>query len=154
MTKGSKMKKIAGFCLFLAICFSSLYSVNDESPVTRERIREAVEQYDINDEMDPYDANYYYELWNILFALVVIITVMFVGAWLLRRFMQGKMEQMNVSSTIKILEQRNLSPKSVLYIVEVYNKHILIGESAAGVAPISEFPIEEDSTFQELMEKK
>ena len=68
--------------------------------------------------------------------------------------MQGRMEQMNVSSTIKILEQRNLSPKSVLYIVEVYNKHILIGESAAGVAPISEFPIEGERSFQELMEKK
>ncbi len=147
------MTKIIRLLLFSALCFSSLYSADEESPITRERTQKAIEQYQAGEDMGS-DTNFYDELWNILFALAVIVALMVVATWFLRRFMQGRMEQMNISSTIKILEQRNLSTKSVLYIVEVYDKHILIGESSAGVAGIAEFPVEEEKTFQQLMEKK
>lgn len=144
------MRKIAILLFFSSLLFGPLCC--DETTLLKEKAKKAVEKYQEGEGKT--EGSNFEELWSIVFALVVIIVLMFVGSWFLRRFMQGRMQQANITSTIKILEQRNLSQKSVLYIVEVYDKHLLIAESAAGAFGIAEFPIEEEKSFSELIDKK
>jgi flagellar biogenesis protein FliO len=80
------------------------------------------------------------EFMHMLIVLGIIIVLLYVSAWMFRRMMTQRMQQMNVTSNIKIVEQRSLSPKSALYIVEVHGKTILISESHNGVKFLSELP--------------
>jgi len=85
---------------------------------------------------------------NMLATLGLIIALIFIIAWFLKRFTNTRLEQANVTSNIKIIEKRVLSPKSVLYLLEVEGTGYLISESVNGVSHLSEFPLikEKDTT--------
>jgi flagellar protein FliO/FliZ len=80
------------------------------------------------------------EFIHMFIVLGLIIILLYVGAWMFRRMMSQRIQQMNVTSNIKVLEHRSLSPKSVLYIIEAYGKTVLISESQNGVKFLSELP--------------
>ncbi|NGX58657.1 MAG: hypothetical protein K940chlam3_01565 [Chlamydiae bacterium] len=143
------MKKIIHYFILFFICLAPIYG---QSPLTEERTERALREPDEEDLQS--DNQFYNELMNIVFALALIVFLMIVAAYFLRRFMAGRMEQMNVSSTIKIMDQRNLSTKTVLYIVEVYDKQVLIGESATGVVGLAVFPVEGEKSFQDVYDRK
>ena len=52
--------------------------------------------------------------------------------------MRVRLTQANLTKNIKILEKRAISPKSLLYIVEIDGKKILISESNLEVRKIKE----------------
>jgi len=139
------MKKILTYFLIL---FISLSPLTAQSPITEERMETALQKG--GDEVSE-DEEFYSQLMNIVFALAFIVFLMIVAAYYLRKFMQGRMEQINVTSTIKILEQRNLSAKTVLYIVEAHGKQILVGESVAGVVALGDLPSKR--SFEEVYEQ-
>lgn len=82
------------------------------------------------------------EFINMLFVLGLIVVLLYVGSWMFRRMLAQRTMQMNVTSKVKVLEQRPLSPKSALYVIEVYGKTMLISESLNGVKFLSELPKE------------
>ena len=86
---------------------------------------------------------------------LVIVGLMFL-TWYLKRFMSARIEQMNASSLIKVIERRDLTPKTALYILEVNDKQILIAESHSGVTALGEIhPSKRDrSTFSQILEDK
>lgn len=120
------MKKIAYLLTLIMLSFSL---VHGESPITQERTEKALHE---TEEIEP-QTNFYSELMNIIFILALVVFFMIVATYYLRKYLAGRMEQMNVTSNIKITDQRNLSAKTVLYVVEAYGKRFLLGESAAGV---------------------
>lgn len=61
-----------------------------------------------------------------LLGLILLIALSF---WLFRRLLNRGMRSANNSRAISILEKRTLSPKSILYLVEVEGKKILLAES-------------------------
>lgn len=69
-----------------------------------------------------------------LFGLIVFIIL---SVWMMRRLSHGRMKQMNSGRTIKILERRPLSAKSILYVIEVEGKKILVSESQFEVRTLS-----------------
>lgn len=73
-----------------------------------------------------------------LFGLIVFIII---SVWMMRRLSHGRMKQMNSGRSIKILERRPLSAKSILYIIEVEGKKILVSESQFEVRTLS--PVDE-----------
>lgn len=84
------------------------------------------------------------EFFNMLLVLVFIVVLLYAGSWMFRRMLTQRTMQMNVTSKIKVLEQRSLSPKSALYIITAFGKTMLISESQNGVKFLSELPEDEN----------
>lgn len=72
----------------------------------------------------------------ILIFILVLIGFTF---WMFKRLSQSRVKQMNYMKSIKILEKRPISPKSVLYLIEISGKQILIAESQIEVRHIHNF---------------
>jgi flagellar protein FliO/FliZ len=85
-----------------------------------------------------------YEFMNMLTTLGLIVAAILFISWFLKRMVNTRIQQVNTTSLIKIIERRALSPKATLYLVEIYNKHIIVGETATGIANMGEFSIEGD----------
>lgn len=83
------------------------------------------------------------QLFHMILSLGFVIILLVIGTWVLKRFFGQRLQQLNSSCGIKIIERRTLSPKSVLYIVEIEGKKILIGETPAGINSLATFPITE-----------
>lgn len=79
-----------------------------------------------------HELSYWKEFSRMMMILGAILGVVLLIAWLLRNFLNSRIKQVNQNNIIKVLERRNLSQKSMMYLIEVYNKQFLIGDSAAG----------------------
>lgn len=86
---------------------------------------------------------FFQEFMNMLTTLGLIVGALFFISWFLKRMVNTRIQQGNAASLIKIVEQRALSSRSSLYVVEVNNKQIVIGETAAGITLLGERSIEE-----------
>lgn len=88
----------------------------------------------------PETGDLYVEFTKLAFMLGLIIAFMLMIMWFLKRLFNTRVEQMNLTSLIKILERRTLSPKTSLYIVEVNDRRIVFAESHNGVTVLSHLP--------------
>lgn len=61
-----------------------------------------------------------------LFSLIILVVLSF---WVFRRLLNKGLRSSNSGKSIVLLERRTLSPKSMLYLVEVDGKKILLAES-------------------------
>ncbi|MFI5334091.1 MAG: flagellar biosynthetic protein FliO [Chlamydiales bacterium] len=88
--------------------------------------------------------SYEHALGKMLLTLLGLIVLIFVTVWIMRKLSAGRLGRMHANSSIKILEKRALSAKSMLYLLEVEGKQILVSESHLEVRPLStlEAPIE------------
>lgn len=78
--------------------------------------------------------HFFYDFLNMLMMLGLIVLFILIVSWLLKRFMNTRMQQINSASPIKILERRSLTPKTAIYLLEVHGKGIIIAESQNGVS--------------------
>ena len=82
---------------------------------------------------------------RMLLTLLGLLVLVFATFYILRRMGKGKFK-MGSGRTINIIEKRSLSPKSILYIVEIGNKKVLISESQVEVRALT--------TYEELPERE
>lgn len=73
---------------------------------------------------------------RMLVTLLGLVVLVFATFWILRRLGKGKFK-MGSGNTINVLERRTLSPKSILYIVQIGNKKVLISESQLEVRALT-----------------
>lgn len=132
-----------------ALLFSFCLLGQELSPAT-EQIRDR--GLEIYKETEGGGVDYYDRFMQMLYLLGLIIVGLFVAMYFLKRFVQGNVERANASSNIKILEQRNLSARSVLYIVEAEGKQVLVAETASQVTKLAELS-PEGRSFRDLMDK-
>lgn len=71
-------------------------------------------------------------------SLIVLILLMFTTYWFLRRIIQARLQKNQADASIHILEKRPLSPKTMLYLLEVEGKKVLIAESQLEVRRLEE----------------
>lgn len=76
---------------------------------------------------------------KMLLTLGGLLLLIFFTLWALRKLSQGRMGGFGTSKRIKILEKRPLSPKSILYLVEVDGRKVFLAESQLDVRSLSEF---------------
>lgn len=110
--------------------------------------------------------NYWGQFVNMLLTLGFIIVLIFVTVYVLKRLMRSRIQHLNKSTGIKILERRALNSKTSLYLIDVLGKGVVISESQSGIQVVTEFPpdvnVEEmlgqqqnnPSLFKELIEKR
>lgn len=80
---------------------------------------------------------------KMLLALFALILLLFGTYWFLRRLIQNRLQRGMGKQSIEILEKRMISPKTMLYIVQVENKKILFAESHLEVKALESFPVTE-----------
>lgn len=82
---------------------------------------------------------------RMLVTLLGLILLVFLTFWVLRRMGKGKFK-MGSSRHINVIERRAVSPKTMLYIIEIGDKKVLISESQVEVralTTIEEVPVPE-----------
>jgi flagellar biogenesis protein FliO len=62
-------------------------------------------------------------------VLIALVVGIFFTVWLLKKIGQGRWAQGNSNRSIKIIEKRPLSPKTMLYIIDVDGQQSVIAES-------------------------
>lgn len=82
------------------------------------------------------DFNYRSAFIRMLISLVALMLFIFLTFWAFKRLMRSRIASTNQSRAIKILEKRAISPKSILYLIEVENEKILIAESHLEIRPV------------------
>ncbi|MES2199474.1 MAG: flagellar biosynthetic protein FliO [Chlamydiota bacterium] len=80
---------------------------------------------------------------KMLITLGGLLALVFLTIWILRKASNGRFGSMGTHKKIIVLEKKPLSPKTLLYLIELDGKKILISESQLEVRTISH-PIEED----------
>lgn len=74
---------------------------------------------------------------KMIFVLVLILAIVIVVFVLFKKFSASRMSVANHAKSIKILEKRAISPKSMLYLVEVGGKKLLLAESQLEIRNVS-----------------
>lgn len=74
---------------------------------------------------------------RMLVTLLGLIILVFATIWVLRKMGKGRFT-FSAGKSIQILEKRHLSPKSVLYLIEIAGKQLLISESQLEVRSLTE----------------
>jgi len=111
--------------------FSPLFG---QSPQEEKSFEEqSVELAPIQQSTELYESSFIKTL--ILFSAFLVLIV--VTIWMYKKISQGRFRSFNSLKAVKILERRPLSPKSILYLIEVSGKQVLIAESQVEVRTIT-----------------
>ena len=122
---------------FLILLMSLSYSLAAQEP----------NPFDI-DPNAPQDDHFYSEIFNMLSSLGLILAGLLLLAWFAKRFTQSRLEQINTTSNIKIIERRPISNKTTIYLVEIEGTGITLAEHSHGVTKLAEFPLEKQKSFE------
>lgn len=79
-------------------------------------------------------------------TLLALLVVIFFSIWGLKRLARGRVKSSGPGRSIELLEKKAISPKTVLYVIEVGGRQIVLAESQLEVKAIT--------TFEELIEPK
>lgn len=71
--------------------------------------------------------------------LIGLLLLIFLTVWMFRKMSQGRVGGFQSGKSIRLLEKRPLSPKSMLYLVEVNGTKILLAESQVGLRSLATF---------------
>jgi flagellar biogenesis protein FliO len=142
------MKKFL-LVLLVFCCSYSLYAKEKQGNTIKEGILtdwvSQQEHPDIildNDEhKEPEKDSFEAKFMNMLVVLGLLIGFMILASWALKKMMRTRVQQMNISSDIKLVETRHLSPRCTLYLVEIQGSSLLIAESPSTVSHIATFEI-------------
>ena len=80
--------------------------------------------------------NYQASLMKMFFMLILLIAFLILTVWLLRKFLNARMQLASQGKSIQILERRTISPKSILYLIEIDGENFLISESQVQIQKI------------------
>ena len=81
------------------------------------------------------------ELTKVMTILIVLIVGLFLTVWLVKRGFQNRFRSGGGKNQIQVIESRPISPKTVLYLIEVRGKKFLMAESQLEVKRIGDVEI-------------
>lgn len=70
-------------------------------------------------------------------VLVGLLVLVILTVWMFKKISHGRLRSFNYLKSIKVIEKRPLSPKSMLYLIEVGGKQVLIAESQLEVRQVA-----------------
>ncbi len=102
---------------------------------------------------------FFSEFMNMLTTLGLIVAIILLATWFLKRMVNSKIQQLNTTSLIKIVEQRTLSPKTSLYFLDIQGKGFILAESINGVTSLGSFDVSEiekapPTNFKDIMKNR
>lgn len=103
-----------------------------------------------NMDLEPF--SFWGQFSKMMLALFFILILVLIGSWVLKKTVATRMQNLNKQNQIKIIERRALHPKASLYLLEVENKKILVGESTQGIHKLAELSPTTD--FSDIMKEQ
>jgi len=82
---------------------------------------------------------------KMLLTLGGLLALVFLTIWILRKMTQGRFGSLGTQKKIHILEKKPLSPKTLLYLIEIDGKKVLISESQFEVRTL--LPLTEEEMY-------
>lgn len=79
------------------------------------------------------DNRFLAEFFYMLLMLGMLIGVVLLASHLIKRMTSSRMESLNTTSSIKILERRPLSQRSQIYLVEIEDKKFVLAENPTAI---------------------
>jgi flagellar biogenesis protein FliO len=132
--------------------------VNQRAPEKNPSLLPPAEELDSFFNKPEREDDYHTKFTNMLGILALLISFMILASWAIKRMMKTRISQLNTQSSIKVLETRYLSPKSTIYLLDVMGQAILVGESSAGLHPLSKVQLKQfeeiEETESENLQKK
>lgn len=83
--------------------------------------------------MEGHSFSFMHEMLSMGLTLGAVLLFILILGWALKKMMQTRVSQGNNKSLIKIIERRNLAPKSAVYLLEVRGETFLVGETPSGL---------------------
>jgi len=81
----------------------------------------------------------YGALWDkTLMLLIVVMLILFVGTWYLKKFGTANVKDAGKDARIQLIEKRVLSPKAVVYLLSIDGHKIALSETSSGVQLLGE----------------
>lgn len=80
------------------------------------------------------------QILNTLFALAMVIGLLVLAGWLMRRLSRSRMRYGNHAHHIKVVERRPIAPKTTLYLLDIAGQGVVIADSPGGVRTLYELP--------------
>lgn len=142
--------RIIFLSFFLAFNLSPSSLISLEDYPTNKRIKE--EEIPLPESLRqphkqelPREDNFMKEFMKMLLTLGAIITVLLLISWMLKRMTNTRMQQINESSDIKILERRSITAKTSVYLLDIKGRQVAIVESHNGLLLLPEVPVESEN---------
>ncbi len=82
------------------------------------------------------ESSYEHALIKMILTLGGLLLLVFLTLWILRKLSNGRMGGFGTPKKIKVLEKRPLSPKTVIYLLELNGKEVFVAESQLEVKTI------------------
>jgi len=82
---------------------------------------------------------------NMLLMLGLLVALLLFCSWFLKRMLHTRIQQANVNSAIKILEQRAISSRTTVYALDIEGKTYVLAETPSTLLNLTPIP-EEKST--------
>lgn len=87
------------------------------------------------------DGHFTMQLLQMFMMLGLLVGLLLFTSWFLKRMMQSRIQQVNVNSAIRVLEQRALSTRTTVYALDIEGKTYILAETPTSITPL--FPITE-----------
>lgn len=130
---------IAAFFLLL-LTLSCFLTAEDQNPVAvpkTETTNTGPQPFPFPPEsenvVDDETTHFFNEFIKMLGTLGLLIAVMLVSSWVLKGMLNKQKQKIISSDSIKVLERCQLSHSGFIYLIEVDNKTLLIGESPQSI---------------------
>lgn len=142
------MKQLLKFFFLIFVATAPLCFAQDGGATEQKKSQQVEKKADTDffDTAAEAPANYKGAFVKMMLTLLALVVLIVISVWLLRRISHGRIKQMNYGRSIKVLERRPLSAKSVLYLVEISGKKVVVAESQLEVRAITtadHLPLEE-----------
>lgn len=82
---------------------------------------------------------------NMLLMLGLLVGLLLFCSWFLKRMLHTRMQQVNVTSPIKILEQRSISSRTNVYALDIEGKTYVLAENGTNLINLTPIPEEKSS---------
>lgn len=122
------------FVLHSSFSLSDVNQLTSEPSMTKEVVQldEEAPPLFMEDSSEPGEYNYWQQFFRMMLILGLILGGVLIIAWFLKGYLNKRVMQVNLQNRIKVLERRNLSQKSMLYLIEVGGKQLVISDSQSG----------------------
>jgi flagellar biosynthetic protein FliO len=72
-------------------------------------------------------------------ALLLVLTLIFLAAWLAKKYLRFLPQNTAKGEGIQVLSARSLGPKRSVHLIEVQGRRLLVGSSEAGVILLKDY---------------
>ncbi len=80
---------------------------------------------------------------KMMFTFLLLIVLLIGTYWVIKRMIRFKLQSSGTAPSIHLIEKKMISPKTMIYLVEVDNKKILLAESQLEIKRLESFEIKD-----------